>query len=316
MMERETLMLRVRTIESLAPTLKRVVLEPVDDHILPVASAGAHISLTLEGADGALVRNSYSLVSGHGGRDRYELIVRRVAYSRGGSHHIHDRLCEGSVVAATAPHNLFPMLSHARKHLLIGGGIGITPLLSFLAALRETGGRVELHQIASEEEVTLFETLLAQHVGDHVHVHGGRDALDLEALLARQPLGTHVYVCGPFALMDKVETLSAALGWPASHVHRENFSAPGGAPFLIRLARSGRDIAVGPDQTMLEALEKAGVPAPSLCRGGACGECLTPVLGGVPEHRDHFLTEEEKASGTLVMPCVSRAASDLLILDL
>lgn len=310
------LTLRVAEVEVLAPTLKRLVLEAADGGRLPTASAGAHISLTLDGLDGALVRNSYSLVSGHGEGDRYELIVRRVARSRGGSHHVHDRIGVGSTVEATVPHNLFPLNSQARKHLLIGGGIGITPMLSYLPVLRARGALLELHQIAAAGEVALFRALIGTREGDDLHVHAGRRALDIDAVLARQPLGTHVHVCGPAALMDKVEATAAALGWPASHVHRENFGAAGGAPFIARLARSGRDIPVGPDETMLAALEAAGVPVPSLCRGGACGECLTHVVGGVPEHRDHYLTEDEKNSGELVMPCVSRARSDILVLDL
>jgi ferredoxin-NADP reductase len=315
MMEANTLSLRVTEIEQLSPTLRRLVLEPADGGLLPVASAGAHISLSLESADGALIRNSYSLVSGHGAGDRYELIVRRVARSRGGSRHVHERLAVGSVVEATVPHNLFPLLSHARKHLLIGGGIGVTPLLSFLPVLRADKARLELHQIATLDEAPLFEALLGAHAGDDVHVHAGRDALDITALLARQPLGTHVYVCGPAELMDRVEAMAAELGWPPSSVHREDFGASGGAPFVVRLAGNGREIAVGAGQTMLAALEAAGVPAPSLCRGGVCGECLTRVIEGMPEHRDHFLTDEEKASGALVMPCVSRAKTGMLVLD-
>ena len=316
MMERRSLTLRVRDTETLSPTLRRLVLESAVGDVLPAAAAGAHISLTLAGPGGSAIRNSYSLVSGHGAGDRYELIVRRVERSRGGSHYVHDHLAEGSIVETTVPHNLFPLLSHARKHLLIGGGIGITPLLSYLPALREAGARLEFHQIAAEQDVGLFEALLAPREGDDIHVHGGRHALDLEALLSRQPLGTHVYTCGPAALMDQVELLAARLGWPAAHVHRENFGAAGGAPFTLRLARSGREIAVGADRTMLETLEAAGVPAPSLCRGGACGECLAHVVEGIAEHRDHFLTEEEKSSGKLVMPCVSRAVTDVLTLDL
>ena len=310
-----TLSLRVSEVEQLSPTLRRLVLAAADGGLLPVASAGGHISLTLEGPDGARVRNSYSLVSGHGAGDRYELIVRRVARSRGGSHHVHDRLAVGSVVEATLPHNLFPLLSHAKKHLLIGGGIGITPLLSFLPVLREGAARLELHQIATASEAALFEALLAARAGENVHVHAGRDALDIEALLARQPLGTHVYSCGPAELMDRVEAIAAELGWPRSSVHREDFGAAGGEAFLVKLAGTGREIRVDAEQTMLAALEAAGVPAPSLCRGGVCGECLTRVTGGLPEHRDHFLTDEEKASGTLVMPCVSRSKTDVLVLD-
>jgi len=67
---------------------------------------------------------------------------------------------------------------------------------------------------------------------------------------------------------------------------------------------------------MLEAIEAAGVAEPSLCRGGACGECVTRVLEGVPDHRDNFLSANERASGVLVMPCISRSLTPILVLDL
>ena len=163
----------------------------------------------------------------------------------------------------------------------------------------------------------MFEALLAPFGGHDLHIHPGRSGLDIAELLARQPLGnTHVYVCGPHALMETVAQAAARLGWPASKVHRESFGAAGGAPFTVRLARSEREVSVGSEQSMLEALEAAGVPMPSLCRGGACGECVTHVVAGEPEHRDDYLTAAEKAGNGLVMPCVSRAKGELLVLDL
>ena len=316
MMDKHTLTLVVADAALIAPGLRRVHLRAADGARLPPAAPGAHITLSLPGADGARpLRNSYTLVSAdpeHG----YELIVRRADRSRGGSRHIHERLAPGDVIDATAPHNLFALHSQAKKHLLIGGGIGITPLLAFVARLRETGAPFELHQIASADEIGVFAALLAPRAGERVHIHGGRTSLDLPALLAAQPLGTHVYTCGPAGLMDHVEAAAAGLGWPSSHVHREDFGAAGGEPFVLRLAASDIEIAVAGDQTMLEAIEAAGIDTPSLCRGGACGVCILPVRQGEPEHRDHFLSEAERTQGCHVMPCVSRSRSALLVLDI
>jgi dimethylamine monooxygenase subunit B len=308
------LSLRVRRVDLLAPTLRRVVLEAADGGLLPTSMPGAHLVLNLPDGE-RLRRNAYSVVSHPGHRDRYEIIVRRTPDSRGGSAHVHERLAAGDIIEATAPSSLFPIQSHARKHLLIGGGIGITPMLSFLPVLRERGLRVEMHQFARAGEAALFAELLAPF-GDHaVHVHASRADCPLDALLERQPLGTHAYVCGPAPLIDAVRDSAVALGWPLSHVHSESFGAYGGAPFTVRLARSGRTIAVGEHDSMLEALEAAGVPMASLCRGGACGECLTQVVDGTPEHRDHFLSPQDRASGRFIMPCVSRAETAMLTID-
>jgi ferredoxin-NADP reductase len=314
MMDGQTLHLVVASAVLVAPGLRRVHLVAADGSRLPPAAPGAHITLSLPGASRP-VRNSYTLVSADPERG-YELIVRRSDRSRGGSRHIHDHLATGDVIEATVPHNLFALHSQAKKHLLIGGGIGVTPLIAFLARLRQTGAQFELHQIVAPAELAVFTALLAPRAGERIHVHAGRGTFDLPALLAAQPLGTHVYTCGPAGLMDGVEAAAAGLGWPGSHVHREDFGAAGGEPFLLRLAVSGIDIAVAGDQTMLQAIEAAGVDTPSLCRGGACGVCMVPVRDGTPEHRDHFLSEAERAAGCHVMPCVSRARSATLVLDI
>lgn len=315
MIRYDALALKVRAIEPLSPTLKRLILEPADGGLLPTSAAGAHLGLTWTHAE-RHYSNAYSLVSPPGERSRYEVIVRRVERSRGGSAFLHEMLGEGGVLHVGAPTNYFPIQAVARKHLLIGGGVGITPLLSYLPVLRAAGQRLEMHQLGAAAELPVFERLLAPFAGHDVHLHGGRTSLDLSGLLARQPLGTHVYVCGPQSLMDAVQLEAARLGWPASKIHRENFGAAGGAPFTVRLARSGGEIAVGADETMLEALENAGLSVASLCRGGACGECLLRVVDGTPDHRDDFLSPDEKAGGALIMPCVSRATTPFLAVDL
>ena len=139
----------------------------------------------------------------------------------------------------------------------------------------------------------------------------------LDDILSHQPLGTHVYTCGPEGLMNAVARTARQLGFPETAIHQESFGATsGGAPFVVRLAQSQKTIHVSESQSLLEALEAAGVEAPCLCRGGACGVCLLPVLDGEPEHRDHVLSDEEKAEGRLIATCVSRAKSDSLVLDL
>jgi ferredoxin-NADP reductase len=311
-----TIALRVRDAEILAPTLKRLRLEAADGGWLPPSAAGSHLVLTLKGADRTW-RNAYSVVSAPGERRAYEIIVRRTCASRGGSAFLHERVGEGDVLPSAPPHNLFPLSITARKHVLIGGGIGVTPLLAHLAALRASGAAFEAHQIAAPAEVMVFEHLLAPFAGPSTHVHAGRAACDLAAILARQPLGSHLYVCGPAPLMETVAETAARLGWPHTAVHHESFGDHrGGAPFAATLARSGKEIAVGPDQSLLEAIEAAGVEAPYLCRGGACGQCMTAVLDGEPDHRDDVLTPQERASGALIMTCVSRARSPRLVLDL
>jgi ferredoxin-NADP reductase len=311
----ESLTIRVTDIEALSPTLKRLRLVRADGGLLPISQPGAHLSLTLPGENGGH-HNSYSIISACDDRTAYQVIVRQVILSRGGSRFIHHALRVGDVLQASTPNSQFTLQPRARKHLLIGGGVGITPLLSFLRELRRRAVRLEFHQFAQTVEVPVFQSLLAPFAGHDVWVHPGRAAFDLAHLLKDQPLGTHLYCCGPPILLEAVQAAATALGWPPTSLHSESFAVSGGEPFVVRLARHGGEVAVGEHESMLEALENAGLSVAFLCRGGACGACLTAVVDGVPDHRDHVLSDAEKARGRLVMPCVSRAKTAYLTLDL
>lgn len=305
---------RVAGIDPLSPTLKRVRFVPERGRF-PTPAPGAHILVTLRGPE-RIWKNAYSLVTPPEQRDSYAIIVRRVEASRGGSHFLHDHLKPGDPVEIGPPTSLFPIASLARRHILIGGGIGLTPFLSYLPVLRARGAAFELHQYCTDDESEVFAGLLAE-AGGMARIHGRTNRRSVADILADQPLGTHVYTCGPERLMAAVEAAAFAAGWPSGAIHKESFgSAEGGAPFTVTLARSGRTVPVSESQSLLEALETAGVEAPCLCRGGACGVCLTRVIDGAIEHRDHVLTEEERAGGRLIATCVSRARSDALVLDL
>ena len=302
---------RVAEAETLHPGLRRITLEPAAGGLFPAAAPGAHVMLEMRHGE-RVWRNAYSVASPSDPRTRYVVVVRRVEGSRGGSAWLHDHLVVGERLNVSMPLNLFPIAATARKHLMLAGGIGVTPFLSYLPALANAPH--ELHLRCRADEFDAFASLLAPWPMANVY-HG--PALDVASLLGDQPLGTHLYVCGPSGFMAHVVATATALGWPAARLHQEHFggAAPGHA-FTAALARSGVTITVAADQGLLDALEAAGVDAPFLCRGGACGECRVGVLGGAIDHRDHVLTDAERAVGDAMMPCVSRAASDALVLDI
>ena len=178
-----------------------------------------------------------------------------------------------------------------------------------------------MHYAARSRDEAAYGAELETRYGSRVRLyhseHGER--LPLPAVLADQPLGTHVYVCGPTRMIEDVMQTAASCGWPEQVVHCERFAAPpGGEPFEVRLSRSNISVRVGAHQSMLEAIEAAGVLAPSLCRGGACGQCEAAVLAcnGTLLHHDHCLSAAARAAGRKVMPCVSRFAGSTLVLDL
>lgn len=297
-----------------------LVAEP--GHTLPGFSAGAHIDVALPNG---LVRQ-YSLCNPPGETGRYQIAVLRDAASRGGSQAVHEAVAEGSTLHISAPKNHFPLATDAAHHLLLAGGIGITPLLAMAERLTSAGECFELHHCTRSRDRTPFlERVAASAFARHTHHHfDDGDAvqkLDIAATLQRAPEGAHLYVCGPQGFMDAVLNAGRAAGWPEERLHREYFAAApvdhandGG--FELEIASSGRVIPVRADQSALAALLAAGLDIPMSCEQGVCGTCLTRVKAGTPEHRDQYLTPEEQAANDQFLPCCSRATSARLVLDL
>ena len=286
---------------------------------MPAFSGGAHTVVEMDDR-GTRRANPYSLMGDPADASGYSISVRRDDAGRGGSLFLHRHVTPGMELVISHPVNLFALDLRATKHLMIAGGIGITPFLAQIAQLSAHGARFELHYAARSPALAPYGTELAARHGSRVRLyfdeHG--QAVDLAALLGRQPLGSHLYVCGPRGMIDWVRGSAAAAGWPHAAVHHEEFLAPPpGLPFEATLAASRRTISVGTHQSLLEAIEAAGVQAPYLCRGGACGQCETDVLGcdGSIKHNDNWLTDEQKASGRKIMPCVSRFEGASLVLD-
>lgn len=311
---------RVTAIAAVTPLVKQFRLERVDGAALPRFSGGAHIVVDMR-HDGRAHRNAYSLMSPPQDDSFYMISVRRDAEGRGGSRYLHDHLSEGMDLQISHPVNLFPLAKRATKHLFVAGGIGITPFLAMMAELGTASVPFALHYAARSRALAAFGSDLAGRYGSRVHLYHSEDGarMALAPLLSHQPLGTHLYVCGPAGMIEAVLTTARGIGWPEAQLHREQFLAPpSGDAYSVELARSGKTVAVGPLQSMLEAIEAAGVDAPYLCRGGACGQCETRVIHceGALLHADHFLSEAEKASQAKIMPCVSRFAGQRLVLDL
>lgn len=313
--------LRVRVAEVVPVTelVTRFRFVALDGSDLPAFSGGAHVVVEMDD-NGTRRLNPYSLMSDPADRSGYEISVRRDDAGRGGSLYMHRHVVPGMEMVLSHPVNLFPLDTRARKHLMIAGGIGITPFLAQIAQAARHGSRFELHYAARSEALGAYMDRLGAAHPDRVHCYfdDQGQAIDLAGVLALQPIGTHLYVCGPKGMIGWVLSTAEAMGWPRQALHSEEFLAPGtGKPFTVRLALTGTTITVGTTQSLLEAMEAAGVDAPYLCRGGACGQCETGVreCDGTILHRDHWLSPEDHASGTRIMPCVSRFEGRTLVID-
>ncbi|PXW99365.1 vanillate O-demethylase ferredoxin subunit [Sphaerotilus hippei] len=299
-------------------------LEDASGRPLPAFSAGAHVDLHLPGG---LVR-PYSLCSDPADTHHYRLGVLKDPASRGGSVAVHQHLLsEGTRLAISAPRNHFPLDESAPHSVLAGGGIGITPMLAMAARLHATGASFELHYcVRSRAQAAFLDELVQAPWAARVTVHADDEAADTrlapQALLRAAPAGSHLYVCGPSGFMDWVLAEAEAAGLPAAQRHREYFSAPivtpaaGDQPVEIVARRSGRTVVAAADETLRSALERVGIKVQVSCEQGVCGTCACTVLEGEPEHRDAYLTDEEREANDQILVCCSRARSARLVLDI
>ncbi len=287
---------------------------------MPEFTAGAHISIS---SPNGLVR-SYSLCNDPAERDRYVITVKREENGKGGSKDLTDNVHAGDVVQVSHPRNLFPLVDNAKKFIFIGGGIGITPIMSMMRHLNASGeASYKTYYLSRAPATTPFlEDLKDPEFSGKVVIHHDQgdpnQAYDLWNVLETPGAQTHVYCCGPLPLMDAVRDMSGH--WPDSAVHFEAFSNPDAAPraddtpFIVKLASSGQTVEVPAGVSILEALRSGGLRVPASCESGTCGTCRTGLIAGEADHRDMVLMEEER--GTQIMVCVSRAKSAELVLDL
>lgn len=289
---------------------------------LPGFSPGAHIKIDVP----AVGPREYSLVNlepqanTQAGVPSYVLGVRLEQDSTGGSVYMHG-LGPGDQVTCAPPRNDFP-LGPDDNPLLIAGGIGITPIASMVACLSGQGAAFDFHYCGRSKGALAFVGRLREIAGDRMTTHydDQADALDLTALLAETASSRQVYVCGPKGLIEATKTAAKQAGFPAQNVHFELFARAatqsGDSAFEVEIASSGAVHVIAADQTIIEALEAAGLDLMYDCQRGDCGICQTDVVAGIPDHRDVVLSDDEKAAGAVMQICVSRAKSKRLVLDL
>lgn len=320
--ETPTLAAIVVAVHQETDQVKQFDLAAADGSEFPLPTPGAHVDVHL----GQGMIRQYSLINGPSERSIYRIGVRKSPASRGGSQMLHDDVKPGDLLTISAPRNHFPLVQGASHHVLIAGGIGITPLLSMARHLLDGGSSFILEYFTRDPDRTPFRNILeTPEFEGKVRFHHGVPLDELQAYVAKllpsHPEGAHAYVCGGSSFIAGVET-SLAPNWPMGNIHHEHFAADPSLwngprrEFELTLARSNHSLTVPADRSIAQALAENGFPSATSCEQGVCGTCLTRVLAGTPEHRDAFLSAQQKAEGKLMMICVSRAHGHHLTLDL
>jgi vanillate O-demethylase ferredoxin subunit len=314
-----TLQVRLRQIRLEARDIASYEFVSATEAALPRFDAGAHIDLHLPQE---MIR-SYSLVNAASDRDRYVIAVQRETEGHGGSAWMHTTPRVGDVFTIGVPLNDFALADDAALSVFIAGGIGITPIIAMLRRLNALGRSWRLHYAARSPEQAAYADELRTLEGDNGQVEfcfgsSRTRRLDIAAIAAEAPADAHLYCCGPGAMIDAFQ--SACANRAPAQVHCERFSASAEADtaggFDLLLERSGQRITVASGKTILETLLDHAVDVAYACSAGVCGTCITRVVDGIPEHRDDYLSADEKAQNRSIMICCSGSRSPTLVLDL
>lgn len=299
--------LRVVAVQASTPEVMLYTLEHPRKPMLPDWAPGAHVDLRLP--DGRM--RQYSLCGEPGAQRQWQIAVKREDAGRGGSAWVHGALAVGGEALVSAPRNNFPLAAGAQRHVLVAGGIGVTPLLAMARTLAAQGADFTLHYCARSAALAPLLPELRAVCGARLVTWFGDEGRRLDpALIGAPKAGTHLYACGPHRLTEAVRAAAGALGWAEANQHYEVFQPTldenfKPEPFEVRIASTGATLLVPADRSALEVLREAGFAMPSSCELGVCGSCVCGYRDGVVIHRDSVLPVAARQDR--MTPCVSRA---------
>ena len=322
----ETIQVRVRQITNEAADINTFELVDPEGKDLLEFTAGSHVDVHIPGD----FLRQYSLCNDPRERHRYVVGVLNDPKSTGGSRSMHENVRAGDLITISLPRNNFPVVEDAKHHLLLAGGIGVTPMMAMVERLKMMVADFTLHYCTRSEEQTAFRGRLADLAAEGRvinHYDGGDPSkgLDIAGLLKEHDDDTHLYYCGPGGFM--LVTKESSAHWPSDTVHFEYFAPvavekpaavdgaadAGDDEFQVTLSSTGQIFAIPADKSIVDVLRENGIDVDTSCEAGTCGTCKTHYLEGEPDHNDFVLTDGEQKEW--VMICCARSKTPMIVLD-
>ncbi len=333
------LLLTVKDIKAETAAITCFCLVRADGAALPDFAAGSHITIAIPGVG----PRKYSLVHAEPivsdviAPTSYVIAVRLEVAGGGGSRYMHA-LKVGQTLQVSPPQSNFPIESGAAPVALIAGGVGVTPLLTMAAALKGAGRPFRMVYAARSQHDLAFREALERLAGSDLTVHlddvAGR-LFDIEAYFRSLPEAARVYMCGPKPMLKAGMAAAKRLGWPRDRLTFELFysvapardvavATPVPPPlprvtdgsFEVVVKSSGQCFRIPAEKSILDVLIDAGVDPIHDCKRGECGVCQVGVIEGIPDHKDHILSDSERAENKVMHVCISRSKTPRLVLDL
>lgn len=315
-----TLSLRVTQITPLTPHIYRYQLRANSGAELPLINAGAQLAIPVTLSDGTQSLQRYAICSTPNQREFYEIAVRHEPNNHRGSQAIVNTFAEGALLECDMPSYHFHLHADASPAILIASGIGIAAIIPLAHTLQLRGRRFQLHYAGRSKIKMAFLDELQKSFTQKITLYAAdeNEHVDIIKVLAEAPANSVFYACGSQQLLAEITTSARLLGINSDQIQTAYFApetTPSDKAVVLELARSNKLINARADQSLLTALRNAGVNVNFDCGVGDCGTCAVKILKGEAEHRDHVLSDAQKAQGFMCV-CVSRAKSDALVLEL
>ncbi len=315
-----SLVLSITNITQLTPRIRCYQLRAQNGVELPLITAGSHLPITTQIAQGKTEVRNYSICSNPNQRDYYEIAILHDDNNHSDSNFVFEKMLVGTQLECGMPSNNFHLHADASPAILIAGGIGIAPIKTIAQTLAMRGRRFTLHYAGRSLNEMAFADELQTAFARQVQFYPADEnvRINIMQIFSDAPGNAVFYACGPQKMLEDIESSARLLGIDSDRIQREYFrteKAGQDKAVVLELAFSNKLINVSTDQPLLAALRAAKVDVNFDCCVGDCGTCAVKVLEGEAEHRDHVLSEDQKAQGFMCV-CVSRAKSDKLVLAL
>jgi len=306
--ESPVLQVVVSKVDAMTSGVTKYEFRKPDGSDLPVWTAGAHLDIVVAPE----FLRQYSMSGDPSDRSKYQIGVLREDEGRGGSKLMHRIFSEGRRIFISKPINHFPLEETAKKSFLMGGGIGITPMIAMAHRLNALNANFAIHySVQKREDAGFLADLGTMPWIDklHIHVSAEQTRADFDHVLKGYEPGYHVYTCGPDRYMTSVMEAAERQGYPEKARHLEYFSVPEipdyvNHPFTLRL-QDGRELYIPAHKAATDVLAENGVSVDVKCSDGICGVCKCGLVSGEVEHRDFVLSKTQRE--TSIILCQSRA---------
>ena len=206
----------------------------------------------------------------------------------------------------------------------MGGGIGVTPMISFAHRLFFLKKDFVLHYSTRKiEEAGYMNDINSFKWKENVKMHfsNKNSRANFDEIFKNFELGSEIYICGSERYMDAVKKAAIKKGINEDVMHFEYFLVPEepdyiNSRFKIKLAKSGKEFIVPPEKTSTEILNENGFQVDVKCSDGICGVCMSGLISGDVEHRDFILSKSQRKNNIIL--CKSRASKPggVIVIDL